>query len=129
MNTTDDWHHESKVVPYILLVLYLIVIYKILYVIQSYIEPFLLNPFWNMMATATLYLIMLLITNGLLYYLYTRKPAWAMKYKINTMEWPWEKDPEAWKKLLRKSIKLYVGFAVDSKAGFWKFNQFLFVWF
>ena len=110
MITTDDLQSDSKMVPFIMLVFFLTVVYLLLYLMLSYIESYLVIPFWNLQATAVLYLLMLIILNGAYYYLYTRKPAWAMKWKINSMAWPWEKNPESWKRLLKKSIKLYVRF-------------------
>ena len=111
MRTRDDWQTDSKLVPLMMLIFYLTVMYKVLYLILSYVEPYLTNPFWNTQTTAVLYLTMLTILNIALYFLYTRKPAWAMKWKINSMAWPWEENPEAWKKLLRRSTKVYVGFS------------------
>lgn len=109
MATTDHWQEESKVLPIFMLVFYLSIIYCFLYKLLEKIEPYLENPFWNMQASAQLYLAMLIILNTALYYLYTRKPEWAMKCRINSVEWPWEQDQEAWRRLLKKSLKRYVG--------------------
>lgn len=31
-----------------------------------------------------------------------------MQYKVNTVPWPWEQDPESWPRLLKKAIRSYI---------------------
>jgi hypothetical protein len=40
--------------------------------------------------------------------LYYFEPKWAMKYKINDMEWPWKTNPKRFKKTIFKQILVHV---------------------
>ena len=64
---------------------------------EAYLEP--VSEYWVTMAT-------FLVMNGVFMVIYKLEWECLERYKINLNPWPWQQDPEEWRKFLAETLKL-----------------------
>jgi hypothetical protein len=114
-NKLNMWVPESAtsspasfILPFCSLFLYLFGSYKIWFFLLEKYESFLSEHLSRFLFILIPYSIVLVFLNILFTVLYYFDKQFTWRYKINSHPWPWEENPEKWKIMLPKGLKLYV---------------------